>query len=93
MEAGAEGAFGLSEAREGSPVSGATASDDGDTVVGVSYGVDSGDTGTSLLQSIVYAILSWYFCISIHSVTHISSMILFVGQKYRIISASMLVAC
>ncbi|XP_056459275.1 phosphatidylinositol 4-phosphate 5-kinase type-1 gamma [Gadus chalcogrammus] len=44
MEAGAEGAFGLSEAREGSPVSGATASDDGDTVIGVSYGVDSGDT-------------------------------------------------
>ena len=50
MEAGAEGAFGLSEAREGSPVSGATASDDGDTVIGVSYGVDSGDTGMSLIQ-------------------------------------------
>ncbi|KAJ3600095.1 hypothetical protein NHX12_034045 [Muraenolepis orangiensis] len=44
MEAGAEGAFGLSEARDtGSPVSGATASDDGDTVIGVSYGVDAGD--------------------------------------------------
>jgi len=52
MEAGAAeeegGAFGLSEARDGSPLSGATASDDGDTVIGVSYGVDAGDTGTPL---------------------------------------------
>ena len=42
---GAEGAFGLSEARDGSPLSGATASDDTDTVVGVSYGMDAGDMG------------------------------------------------
>ncbi|KAM8890159.1 phosphatidylinositol 4-phosphate 5-kinase type-1 gamma isoform 1-T1 [Synchiropus picturatus] len=39
----AEGAVGLSEARDGSPVSGAAASDDGDTVVGVSYGLDAAD--------------------------------------------------
>ncbi|XP_030584154.1 phosphatidylinositol 4-phosphate 5-kinase type-1 gamma [Archocentrus centrarchus] len=41
MEAAAEGAVGLSEAREGSPLSGAAASDDADTVVGVSYGMDA----------------------------------------------------
>lgn len=45
MEAAAEGAVGLSEARDGSPLSGATASDDGDTVIGVSYGMDAGDMG------------------------------------------------
>lgn len=45
MEAAAEGAVGLSEAREGSPLSGAAASDDGDTVVGVSYGMDAADMG------------------------------------------------
>nr|XP_057930261.1 phosphatidylinositol 4-phosphate 5-kinase type-1 gamma isoform X1 [Doryrhamphus excisus] len=39
----AEGAVGLSEARDGSPLSGATASDDADTVVGVSYGMDASD--------------------------------------------------
>lgn len=43
MEAAAEGAVGLSEARDGSPLS---ASDDGDTVVGVSYGMDAADMGT-----------------------------------------------
>ncbi|XP_054904151.1 phosphatidylinositol 4-phosphate 5-kinase type-1 gamma isoform X1 [Poeciliopsis prolifica] len=43
MEAAAEGAVGLSEAGEGSPLSGATASDDGETVVGVSYGMDAAD--------------------------------------------------
>ncbi|XP_031678465.1 phosphatidylinositol 4-phosphate 5-kinase type-1 gamma-like isoform X4 [Oncorhynchus kisutch] len=37
----AEGAVGLSEAREASPFSGATASEDADTVIGVSYGMDS----------------------------------------------------
>lgn len=46
MEAAAEGAVGLSEAREGSPLSGAAASDDADTVVGVSYGMDAADMGT-----------------------------------------------
>lgn len=46
MEAAAEGAVGLSEARDGSPLSVAAASDDGDTVVGVSYGVDAADMGT-----------------------------------------------
>ncbi|XP_034533417.1 phosphatidylinositol 4-phosphate 5-kinase type-1 gamma isoform X3 [Notolabrus celidotus] len=39
----AEGAVGLSEAGDGSPLSGAAASDDGDTVVGVSYGIDAAD--------------------------------------------------
>ncbi|XP_047231696.1 phosphatidylinositol 4-phosphate 5-kinase type-1 gamma isoform X3 [Girardinichthys multiradiatus] len=43
MEAAAEGAVGLSEAREGSPLSGAAASDDGETVVGVSYGMDAAE--------------------------------------------------
>ena len=42
----AEGAVGLSEAGDGSPLSGDAASDDGDTVVGVSYGMDAGDMGT-----------------------------------------------
>lgn len=46
MEAAAEGAVGLAEARDGSPLSVAAASDDGDTVVGVSYGMDSADMGT-----------------------------------------------
>lgn len=46
MEAAAEGAVGLSEAREGSPLSMAAASDDADTVVGVSYGMDAADMGT-----------------------------------------------
>lgn len=45
MEAAAEGAVGLSEARDGSPLSVAAASDDGDTVVGVSYGMDAADMG------------------------------------------------
>ncbi|XP_028301316.1 phosphatidylinositol 4-phosphate 5-kinase type-1 gamma isoform X2 [Gouania willdenowi] len=39
----AEGAVGLSEAGEESPLSAAAASDDGDTVVGVSYGMDAAD--------------------------------------------------
>ncbi|KAM9763180.1 phosphatidylinositol 4-phosphate 5-kinase type-1 gamma isoform 2-T2 [Menidia menidia] len=43
MEAAAEGAAGLSEAGEGSPLSAAAASDDADTVVGVSYGMDTAD--------------------------------------------------
>uniref|UniRef100_A0A3B4ALQ7 PIPK domain-containing protein n=1 Tax=Periophthalmus magnuspinnatus TaxID=409849 RepID=A0A3B4ALQ7_9GOBI len=43
MEAAAEGAVGLSEAGEGSPLSGAAASEDGDTVMGVGYGMDAGD--------------------------------------------------
>ncbi|XP_017262841.1 phosphatidylinositol 4-phosphate 5-kinase type-1 gamma isoform X1 [Kryptolebias marmoratus] len=44
MEAAAEGAVGLSEAREGSPLSVAAASDDADTVVGLSYGgMDAAD--------------------------------------------------
>uniref|UniRef100_A0A7N6AHB0 PIPK domain-containing protein n=1 Tax=Anabas testudineus TaxID=64144 RepID=A0A7N6AHB0_ANATE len=41
MEAAAEGAVGLSEARDGSPLSGAAASEDADTVIGVSYGMDA----------------------------------------------------
>lgn len=50
MEAAAEGAVGLSEARDGSPLSVAAASDDGDTVVGVSYGMDAADMGTFFLK-------------------------------------------
>lgn len=46
MEAAAEGAVGLSEARDGSPLSVAAASDDAETVVGVSYGMDAADMGT-----------------------------------------------
>lgn len=49
MEAAAEGAVGLSEAGDGSPLSGAAASDDADTVVGVSYGMDAADMGTMSL--------------------------------------------
>ncbi|KAK2907683.1 hypothetical protein Q8A73_008756 [Channa argus] len=43
MEAAGEGAVGLSEARDGSPLSVGAASDDADTVVGVSYGMDAAD--------------------------------------------------
>lgn len=50
MEAAVEGAVGLSEARDGSPLSGATASEDGDTVLGMSYGMDPGDMGTCFIS-------------------------------------------
>lgn len=53
MEAAAEGAVGLSEARDGSPLSVAAASDDGDTVVGVSYGMDAADMGTFFLYQLL----------------------------------------
>ncbi|XP_028442867.1 phosphatidylinositol 4-phosphate 5-kinase type-1 gamma isoform X2 [Perca flavescens] len=53
MEAAAEGAVGLSEARDGSPLSGATASDDGDTVVGVSYGMDATDTDAAARKAFI----------------------------------------
>ncbi|KAF6727920.1 Phosphatidylinositol 4-phosphate 5-kinase type-1 gamma [Oryzias melastigma] len=43
MEAAAEGAVGLTEARDGSPLSGAASSDDADAVVGVTYGMDAAD--------------------------------------------------
>lgn len=59
MEAAAEGAVGLSEAREGSPLSGATASDDGDTVVGVSYGMDAADMGNVTLSPSTYPPLTF----------------------------------
>lgn len=49
MEAAAEGAVGLSEAR---PLSGATASEDADTVIGISYGRDS-DMGKHLFVLII----------------------------------------
>lgn len=58
MEAAAEGAVGLSEARDGSPLSVAAASDDGDTVVGVSYGLDAADMG-KLSKSLLDT--SWLF--------------------------------
>lgn len=53
MEAAAEGAVGLSEAREGSPLSGAAASDDGDTVVGVSYGMDASDMDAAARKAFI----------------------------------------
>ncbi|XP_035862864.1 phosphatidylinositol 4-phosphate 5-kinase type-1 gamma isoform X6 [Sander lucioperca] len=53
MEAAAEGAVGLSEARDGSPISGATASDDGDTVVGVSYGMDATDMDAAARKAFI----------------------------------------
>ncbi|KAM3876130.1 phosphatidylinositol 4-phosphate 5-kinase type-1 gamma [Diretmus argenteus] len=53
MEAAAEGAVGLSEARDGSPLSGATASDDGDTVIGVSYGMDAADMDAAAKKAFI----------------------------------------
>ncbi|KAF0042315.1 hypothetical protein F2P81_005847 [Scophthalmus maximus] len=50
MEAAAEGAVGLSEARDGSPLS---ASDDGDTVVGVSYGMDAADMDAAARKAFI----------------------------------------
>ncbi|XP_059196453.1 phosphatidylinositol 4-phosphate 5-kinase type-1 gamma isoform X2 [Centropristis striata] len=49
----AEGAVGLSEARDGSPLSGAAASDDGDTVVGVSYGMDATDMDAAARKAFI----------------------------------------
>ncbi|KAL4000327.1 dehydrogenase/reductase SDR family member 7C [Sarotherodon galilaeus] len=53
MEAAAEGAVGVSEAREGSPLSGAAASDDADTVVGVSYGMDAADMDAAAKKAFI----------------------------------------
>ncbi|XP_029355647.1 phosphatidylinositol 4-phosphate 5-kinase type-1 gamma isoform X1 [Echeneis naucrates] len=53
MEAAAEGAVGLSEARDGSPLSGAAASDDADTVVGVSYGMDAADMDAAAKKAFI----------------------------------------
>ncbi|XP_034385965.1 phosphatidylinositol 4-phosphate 5-kinase type-1 gamma isoform X3 [Cyclopterus lumpus] len=50
----AEGAVGLSEAGDGSPLSGAAASDDdGDTVVGVSYGMDAADMDAAARKAFI----------------------------------------
>ncbi|KAK5930962.1 hypothetical protein CgunFtcFv8_027155 [Champsocephalus gunnari] len=49
----AEGAVGLSEAGDGSPLSGDAASDDGDTVVGVSYGMDAGDMDAAARKAFI----------------------------------------
>ncbi|XP_019752616.1 phosphatidylinositol 4-phosphate 5-kinase type-1 gamma isoform X5 [Hippocampus comes] len=49
----AEGAVGLSEARDGSPLSGAASSDDADTVVGVSYGMDAGDMDAAARKAFI----------------------------------------
>ncbi|XP_034533435.1 phosphatidylinositol 4-phosphate 5-kinase type-1 gamma isoform X5 [Notolabrus celidotus] len=49
----AEGAVGLSEAGDGSPLSGAAASDDGDTVVGVSYGIDAADMDAAAKKAFI----------------------------------------
>lgn len=54
MEAAVEGAVGLSsEAGDGSPLSGAEASDDGDTVVGVSYGMDTADMDAAARKAFI----------------------------------------
>ncbi|XP_069550960.1 phosphatidylinositol 4-phosphate 5-kinase type-1 gamma isoform X2 [Brachyistius frenatus] len=53
MEAAAEGAVGLSEARDGSPLSVAAASDDADTVVGVSYGMDAADMDAAAKKAFI----------------------------------------
>ncbi|XP_065812296.1 phosphatidylinositol 4-phosphate 5-kinase type-1 gamma isoform X1 [Labrus bergylta] len=53
MEAAAEGAVGLSEARDWSPLSVAAASDDGDTVVGVSYGMDAADMDAAAKKAFI----------------------------------------
>ncbi|KAM9848912.1 phosphatidylinositol 4-phosphate 5-kinase type-1 gamma [Aulostomus maculatus] len=53
MEAAGEGAVGLSEARDGSPLSGAAASDDADTVVGVSYGMDAADMDAAARKAFI----------------------------------------
>uniref|UniRef100_UPI0037E9AB5C phosphatidylinositol 4-phosphate 5-kinase type-1 gamma isoform X2 n=1 Tax=Semicossyphus pulcher TaxID=241346 RepID=UPI0037E9AB5C len=53
MEAAAEGAVGLSEARDGSPLSVTAASDDGDTVVGVSYGMDAADMDAAAKKAFI----------------------------------------
>ncbi|XP_042271849.1 phosphatidylinositol 4-phosphate 5-kinase type-1 gamma isoform X2 [Thunnus maccoyii] len=53
MEAAAEGAVGLSEAGDGSPLSGAAASDDADTVVGVSYGMDAADMDAAARKAFI----------------------------------------
>ncbi|XP_051930733.1 phosphatidylinositol 4-phosphate 5-kinase type-1 gamma isoform X5 [Hippocampus zosterae] len=49
----AEGAVGLSEARDCSPLSGAASSDDADTVVGVSYGMDAGDMDAAARKAFI----------------------------------------
>ncbi|XP_061539891.1 phosphatidylinositol 4-phosphate 5-kinase type-1 gamma isoform X1 [Phycodurus eques] len=48
-----EGAVGLSEARDGSPLSGAASSDDADTVFGVSYGMDAGDMDAAARKAFI----------------------------------------
>ncbi|XP_035997275.1 phosphatidylinositol 4-phosphate 5-kinase type-1 gamma isoform X1 [Fundulus heteroclitus] len=53
MEAAAEGAVGVSEAGEGSPLSGAAASDDGETVLGVGYGMDAGDMDAAAKKAFI----------------------------------------
>lgn len=68
MEAAAEGAVGLSEARDGSPLSVAAASDDGDTVIGVSYGMDA-DMGTSSPVRRTFALVS-VLLIVLHDCVH-----------------------
>ncbi|XP_077464380.1 phosphatidylinositol 4-phosphate 5-kinase type-1 gamma isoform X2 [Stigmatopora argus] len=54
MEAeGVEGAVGLLEARDGSPLSGAASSDDADTVVGVSFGMDAEDMDAAARKAFI----------------------------------------
>ncbi|XP_035271605.1 phosphatidylinositol 4-phosphate 5-kinase type-1 gamma isoform X1 [Anguilla anguilla] len=53
MEAAAEGAASLSVAAEGSPLTGAVASDETETVIGVSYGMDAGDIESAAKKAFV----------------------------------------
>ncbi|XP_023653747.1 phosphatidylinositol 4-phosphate 5-kinase type-1 gamma-like isoform X2 [Paramormyrops kingsleyae] len=53
MEADGEGAAGLAEAVEGNPSRVSAASDDTDTVVGVSYGMDAGDLDAAARKALV----------------------------------------
>lgn len=63
MEAAAEGAVGLTEARDGSPLSGAASSDDADAVVGVTYGMDASDMGNlTQTHSFTCSVNTHYVC-------------------------------
>lgn len=52
----AEGAASLTEVGDGSPLSGAAASEETETVIGVGYGMEAGDMGNALF---IMWTLSW----------------------------------
>ncbi|XP_069042217.1 phosphatidylinositol 4-phosphate 5-kinase type-1 gamma isoform X2 [Lepisosteus oculatus] len=53
MDAGAEGATSLAEAGEGKPISGAVAPEETEAVIGVSCGMDAGDTEADLKKAFI----------------------------------------